>query len=446
MKLRINHPTVASTVGTSLEWYDFSIYSTASALVFPAVFFSSQDPLVATLASFATFAVGFFARPIGGIIIGMLGDRVGRRQMLFLTLLLMGLASTLIGALPSFDTIGMWAPILLVVLRILQGLGAGGEYAGATLLAAEHSPNRSRGLNASIPGAGNALGALLATGIFMVITAVTTREELIGWAWRIPFLLSFVLGVVAVLIRLKVGETPEFEAAKRSAAPKRATLSELLRTARSKVPFAMLASIGPNVASYLPSVYALSYLTTVVGAPAWIGLTGVLVGNALKLVTIPLAGLLSDIYGRRPVFLAGAIGAAALIYPFFFVLGTGSPILIWLGFVFLFSVCNGLMLSAQSAFMSELFDVRLRYTGVTFSREITGALIGGTLPFVAAALTDSAGGGPGLVSMYLIVLCLLAALGMYRLPETRTTDTVVTAEMATDHHRRSPRPAPDSAR
>jgi MHS family shikimate/dehydroshikimate transporter-like MFS transporter len=427
-KLRISHPTVASTVGTSLEWYDFSLYSTASVLVFPTVFFSSQDPLLATLASFGTFAVGFFARPVGGVVIGMMGDRFGRRQMLFLTLLLMGVASTLIGLLPSFDSIGIWAPILLVVLRIMQGLGAGGEYAGATLMAAEHSSSRSRGLNASLPGAGNAVGALLATGVFMVISAITTREELLTWAWRIPFLLSCVLTIVAVLIRLKVEETPEFEASKRTATPKRATLSELFRSAGSKVPFAMLASIGPNVASYLPSVYALSYLTTVVGAPAWIGLTGVLVGNGFKLVTIPVAGRLSDIYGRRPVFLAGAFGAAVLIYPFFFVLDTGSPILIWMAFVLLFSVCNALMLSSQSAFMSELYDVRLRYTGVTFSREITGALIGGTLPFIAAALTSRAGGAPTLVSVYLIVLCLLAAFGMYRLPETRPIETGVDSD------------------
>lgn len=419
MKIKFSHPTVASTVGTSLEWYDFSLYSSASALVFPAVFFSSQDPVVATMASFATFAVGFVARPIGGVIIGVLGDRFGRRQMLFLTLLLMGIASTLIGCLPGYSTIGVWAPILLVVLRVLQGLGAGGEYAGATLMAAEHASDRTRGLNASIPGAGNAIGALMATGVFVLISSSVSQEHLLGWAWRIPFLISCGLSVVAILIRLRVSESPEFEAAKAGKKQERASLRELFSTAGAKVPYAMLASIGPNVASYLPSVYALSYLTVVVGAPAWIGLTGVLIGNFFKLGAIPLAGRLSDTYGRRPVFLVGAVGAAALTYPFFFILDTGSPVLIWFGYIALFSVCNSLMLSAQSAFMSELFEVRLRYTGVTFSREITGAVVGGTLPFIATALTDTADGGPMLVSIYLIVMLLLAAFGMWKLPETR---------------------------
>ncbi|WP_348788861.1 MFS transporter [Leifsonia sp. NPDC080035] len=419
MTFRINKATVGATVGTALEWYDFSLYATASALVFPAVFFPTDDALTATLASFATFAVGFFARPIGGVIIGNLGDRYGRRQMLFLTLLLMGISSTLIGLIPSATAIGVAAPILLVVLRVLQGFGAGGEYAGATLLAAEHSGESSRGLNAAIPGAGNAAGALLATGVLTVLNATLPQEAFLSWGWRIAFLLSIVVCVVGIVIRLRVPESPEFAETKAEGAVARVAIRELFRSAGRRIPLAMLASIGPNVASYLPSVYAITYLTTIVGAPAWIGLTGILIGNLLKFVTIPTAGWISDRVGRRPVFLAGAIGAAVLIYPFFFLLNTGTPLLIWIALVLVFTFCNDAMLAAQSGFMSELFDVRYRYTGVTFSREITGALVGGTLPFVAAALTGAAGGQFWLVALYCLVLMVLAAIGMFFLPETR---------------------------
>lgn len=420
MTFRITKATVGATVGTALEWYDFSLYATASALVFPAVFFPTDNALTATLASFATFAVGFFARPIGGVIIGNLGDRFGRRQMLFLTLILMGASSTLIGLIPSVAAIGMAAPILLIVLRVLQGFGAGGEYAGATLLAAEHSKEESRGLNAAIPGAGNAAGALLATGVLTLLSTTLSQDAFLAWGWRIAFLLSIAVCVVGVVIRLRVPESPEFVETKAEGKVTPMAIRELFRSAGRRIPLAMLASIGPNVASYLPSVYAITYLTTIVNAPAWIGLTGILIGNLLKFVTIPAAGWISDRVGRRPVFLAGAIGAVILVYPFFFLLNTGTPLLIWIALVLIFTFCNDAMLAAQSGFMSELFDVRYRYTGVTFSREITGALVGGTLPFVAAALTAAAGGAFWLVALYCVVLMILAAIGMYFLPETRT--------------------------
>lgn len=416
---KLNKATVGATVGTALEWYDFSLYATASALVFPVVFFPGDDPLMATLGSFATFAVGFIARPVGGVIIGNLGDRFGRQRMLFLTLMLMGVASTMIGMLPSAASIGITAPILLVVLRIIQGCGAGGEYAGATLLAAEHSNSRSRGLNAAIPGAGNAAGALLATGALTTLNSVLSEKDFISWGWRVAFIASILVCAVGIVIRMRVSETPEFTASKQQKNVPRVALPELFRAAGKNVPLAMLASIGPNVASYLPSVYAITYLTSNVGAPAWVGLTGIMIGNLLKFVTIPTAGLLTDKLGRRPVFLAGAIGACVLMYPFFFLLDTGTPILVWIALVLIFTFCNDAMLAAQSGFMSELFDVRHRFTGVTFTREIAGAAIGGTLPFVAAALTDIADGGSWLVALYCLVLMLMSAVGMYLLPETR---------------------------
>ena len=419
MNFRLPRATIGATVGTALEWYDFSLYAIASALVFPAVFFPGGDPLVATLASFATFAVGFVARPIGGIIIGILGDRYGRRQMLFLTLMLMGISSTLIGLVPDYAAIGVAAPAMLVVLRVLQGFGAGGEYAGATLLAAEHAPGRSRGLHAAIPGAGNALGAVLATGMLTLLNTMLDQEAFLAWGWRIAFLASIFVCVAGILIRLRVSESPEFTESAKDRGVARFAFVELFRSEGRRVPFAMLASIGPNVASYLPSVYALTYLADSVGAPAWVGLTGILIGNCIKLGTIPLAGWISDRVGRKPVFLAGALGAAAMAYPFFVMLDTGTPIYIWIALVVMFTLCNDAMLAAQSGFMSELFDVRHRYTGVSFSREIPAALIGGTLPFVAVMLTSTSDGSFRLVALYCFVLLLLAAIGMALLPETR---------------------------
>lgn len=419
MASRFPRATIGATTGTALEWYDFSLYATASALVFPAVFFPGGDPLAATLASFATFAVGFVARPVGGIIIGSLGDRYGRRQMLFLTLLLMGISSTLIGLLPGYATIGVAAPVLLVLLRVLQGFGAGGEYAGATLLAAEHAPSHSRGLHAAIPGVGNALGSMLSTGVLILLNTVLDREAFLAWGWRIAFLASIFVCIAGILIRLRVAESPEFAESAKDRGVARFALADLFRTEGRRVPFAVLASIGPNVASYLPSVYALTYLADSVGAPAWIGLTGIVICNVIKVVTIPLAGWISDRIGRKPVFLAGAIGAAAMAYPFFMLLDTGTPIYIWIALVAMFTLCNDAMLASQSGFMSELFDVRHRYTGVTFSREIPAALIGGTLPLVAVMLTNVSGGSFGLVALYSLVLLLVAALGMALLPETR---------------------------
>ncbi|MEU8360061.1 MFS transporter [Nonomuraea sp. NPDC048882] len=411
MKLRLSRATIASTVGTALEWYDFSLYGTAAALVLPLVFFPSGDPVAATLSSLATFAVGFFARPVGGIVIGVLGDRVGRRTMLFVTLLLMAAASTLIGLLPSYAAIGPAAPIMLVALRVVQGLGAGGEYAGAMLMSAEHAETRARGLNASAPTLGNAVGSLVATGVFFLVSALMSHESFIAYGWRIPFLLSVLVGVGGVIVRLKVSDTPEFREAKESGGHAQAPLRALFATSGRKIVPGMLISVAPNVISYLPSVYALTYLTTHVHAPSWVGLTAVVIANLVKLVTVPIAGLLCDRYGRRPVMVAGSVAAAVLFYPFFFMLDTGTPVVIWAAFVMIFTLCNDLTLASQATMMSELFDVRHRYTGVTFTREITGAVVGGCIPFVAAWLDDWSGGRLWPIVVVSGLLCLLSAFG-----------------------------------
>jgi MFS family permease len=411
MTLRLSRATIASTVGTALEWYDFSLYGTAAALVLPMVFFPSGDPMAATLSSLATFAVGFFARPVGGIVIGVLGDRIGRRTMLFVTLLMMAAASTLIGLLPSYAAIGPAAPVMLVALRVVQGLGAGGEYAGAMLMSAEHAEIRARGLNASAPTLGNAVGSLVATGVFFLVSAVMPQEAFVDYGWRIPFLLSVFVGVAGVIVRLKVSDSPEFRAAKDRGEQEQAPLRALFASSRHKIVPGMLISVAPNVISYLPSVYALTYLTTHVGTESWVGLIGVVIANLVKLVTVPTAGWLCDRYGRRPVMVAGSVAAAVLFYPFFFMLDTGTPVVIWAAFVMIFTLCNDLTLASQATMMSELFDVRYRYTGVTFTREITGAVVGGCIPFVAAWLDGWSGGHVWPIVAISALLCLLSAVG-----------------------------------
>ncbi len=419
MASKITRTTVASTIGTALEWYDFALYGTAAALVLPAVFFPESDPVLATLSALATFAVGFGARPVGGVIIGILGDRVGRRAMLFATLMLMCLSSTAIGLLPSYASIGVLAPTLLVVFRILQGLGAGGEYAGAMLLSAEHAGQRSRGLNAASPTLGNAMGSLVAAGVYYGASASMSEAAFIAWGWRIPFLLSLLVGVAGVIIRLKVTDSPEFVHARQMGATRSNPLAALLTTSKPQLGVGALVSLAPNVLSYLPSVYALTYLADPLGLPSSVGLIGILIANALKAVTVPTAGWLCDRIGRRPVMIMGSVAGAIMVYPFFLMLDTQTPVIIWAAFVILFTLCNDLTLASQATMMSELFDVAHRYTGVTFSREITGALVGGTIPFVAAWLLGVGGGHTYLIALYAGILCLGSAGGalLFREPE-----------------------------
>ncbi|MFI6348710.1 MFS transporter [Streptomyces sp. NPDC050560] len=411
MELHVNRQTVASTVGTALEWYDFSLYGTAAALVLPKVFFPEGNDLAATLSSLATFAVGFFARPVGGVVIGVLGDRLGRRAMLFFTLVLMAVASTLIGVLPSYATAGAVAPALLVVLRVLQGIGAGGEYSGALLMSAEHAETRARGINASAPTLGNAAGALLATGVYYLMTVVMSQEAFESYGWRVPFLLSCLIGVAGIVIRLRISDSAEFRAARSAGRLPRSPLRALFSSSRRKIAPAMLISVAPNVISYLPSVYALTYLADDVGAASWIGLTGLAIANALKFVTVPTAGWLCDRFGRRPVMVTGAVSAAALFYPFLFMLDTGTPVVVWAAFVMIYTLCNDLTLTSQATMLSELFEVEHRYTGVALTREITGGVVGGTIPFVATLLHEWADGGRWGIVLYSAALCLLSALG-----------------------------------
>ncbi|TDD25307.1 MFS transporter [Nonomuraea diastatica] len=415
MKKRV---VVASTIGTALEWYDFGLYGLASALVFNKVFFSDGMGTIATLASFATFAVGFFFRPVGGVIIGHFGDRIGRRTMMFVTLGLMGTASTLIGLLPTYESIGMAAPILLVLLRILQGVGSGAEYAGAALMTTEYADRDNRGFWGSFPVAGNAAGVLLASASFTAVSSMPD-DAFLSWGWRIPFLASFLVAGVGLYIRMKIAETPDFQQVRAARQVTRAPLAEALRGSRRTLFLAFVANFAPNIAGYVPAVFVLSYVADTVGAPESSALAAVTAATCVRMVTPALFGALSDRVGRKPVYVGGALFCAAISFPFFLLLDTGSALLIGVAVVAMLGIGDGALLGPQPAFYAELFRPQVRYSSIALTREFSAALIGGTAPFVASALVAAAGGDPWLVAAYITAVYAVSAWAAHLLPETR---------------------------
>lgn len=420
----------AGAVGTALEWYDFYIYATASALVFNKLFFPQLSPLAGTLASFATLGLGFFARPLGGLFFGHLGDRIGRKPVLVATLLIVGGGTMLIGVLPTFSQIGIFAPVLLLVLRLLQGFATGAEYSGAIIMAAEYAPRARRGVYTSIPALGVAGGNVLSVAAFS-LTNLIWRQDLLSWAWRVPFLLSAVLVVVGLYIRMRARETPTFAAAAGGHRLARIPVIKAISSYRKSFLIVIFAQIGQNGIAYMFNVFGLSYVTLTLGLPRSIGLFALLVGNVVQLFTIISVGLLSDRLGRRPVYIGSAVITAAMGFPFFLLLGTRDHALVCLAFAVASGIGYAGMLGAQPAFFAELFGTTARFSGFAFAREI-GTLIGGApVPVVSVALVAWMGGRPWGVAGYIIVLSLITAVAVAISPETSRreidTDTVDTA-------------------
>jgi metabolite-proton symporter len=410
----------ASLIGTSLEWYDFFLYGTAAALVFGDLFFPSFDPLVGTLLAFTTFAVGFVARPIGGVIFGHYGDRVGRRRILVITLLIMGVATCLIGCLPTYDDVGVLAPVLLVALRFIQGLGLGGEWGGAVLMVAEHGDERQRGLNSSWPQVGVPAGNLLSAGVLAVLAGVLSEDAFASWGWRIPFLLSALLIGVGLWIRLTVQESPLFQKLEAAGEKEQAPLAKVVRCYPRQLVIAVCARLGVDVAFYTFALFILTYVTTELGLSKSVGLTGVLVGSALQLVLIPFFGGLSDRIGRRPVYFAGAVGAAVWVFAFFPLLDTKEPALIVLaavgGLVF-----HAAMYGPQAAFITELFGTEVRYSGASLGYQVAGILGGGLAPLIAVALLDRFD-SPLAISLYVLAALVLTLAAVALARETARAD------------------------
>jgi MFS transporter, MHS family, shikimate and dehydroshikimate transport protein len=412
---------VASFIGTAIEWYDFFLYGTAAALIFNRLFFPTFDSLVGTLAAFGTYAVGFVARPLGGIVFGHYGDKIGRKSMLSLTLLLMGTATFCIGLLPTYNTIGVWAPVLLVVLRVVQGFGVGGEWGGAVLMAVEHAPAGKRGFYGSWPQVGVPAGLLLSTAVFSLISALP-EAQLLTWGWRVPFLLSVILVGVGLFIRLRIQETPEFSRIKDTGQQSRLPLLDAVRAHPGNILLAMGARVAENGFFYVYSVFALVYVTEQLGLSRSTILNGVLLATVCELFAIPAFGALSDHVGRRPVYMAGAAFSALFAFPFFWLLDTQQTALVWLAVVLGLSLGHGAMYGPQASFFSELFGTRVRYSGASLGYQLASVFAGGLSPLIATALLAWSGGKPWPIAAYMVAMALITLVSVYLAAETLTGD------------------------
>ncbi len=406
---------VASFIGTTIEWYDFFLYGTAAALVFNRLFFPTFDPLMGTLAAFGTYAVGFVARPVGGIVIGHYGDKIGRKSMLVLTLVVMGVATFLIGLLPTYEQIGPWAAVGLVLLRVAQGFGVGGEWGGAVLMAVEHAPPGTRGYYGSWPQIGVPAGLVISTAVFALFSRLP-EEQFLSWGWRVPFLLSALLVIVGLMIRVRILETPAFTKVKEASREAHQPIIEVLKTYPKQVLLAMGARFGENGAFYIYSVFVLTYATQHVKMPQQVVLTAMLIGAGLELIAIPFFGAMSDRFGRRPVYLFGAIATALWAYPMFRLLDTASPPLVWLALIVAFVFSHAAMYGPQAAFFSELFGTRVRYSGASLGAQLAAVLAGGTSPFIATLLL--ARYGTNALSLYLIFMAAVTIVAVLLASET----------------------------
>ncbi|MFD7067872.1 MFS transporter [Streptomyces sp. NPDC059913] len=428
----------ASLIGTTVEWYDFFLYGSAAALVFNKLFFPESDPLVGTLLSFLTYAVGFAARPLGALVFGHYGDRLGRKKLLVISLLMMGGATFAIGLLPTHATVGSAAPVLLTVLRLVQGFALGGEWGGAVLLVSEHGDARRRGFWASWPQTGAPAGQLLATGVLSALTALMSDSAFGAWGWRIPFLLSGVLVLLGLWVRLSVDESPVFQEALARAEARRATagavekmpLVAVLRHHWRDVLIAMGARMAENISYYVITAFVLVYATTAADLSKQTALNAVLVASAVHFAVIPMWGALSDRVGRKPVYLVGAVGVAVWAFPFFALIDTrsfGNVLLaVTVGLVF-----HGAMYAPQAAFFSEMFATRMRYSGASIGAQFSSVAAGAPAPLIATALlADHDSSTP--VSLYVIAAALITLLAVGCARETRHRDLAEIGATASD--------------
>jgi metabolite-proton symporter len=418
----------ASLVGTTVEWYDFFLYGVAAAAVFPHVFFpNASDPLQATLLSFATYWIGFVFRPLGGLVFGHFGDKLGRKKLLIVSLLMMGVATFAIGLLPSHAQVGVLAPVLLTVLRCIQGFALGGEWGGAVLIVSEHGSPRNRGFWASWPQAGAPAGQLIANGLLAFLAVFQSDESFLAWGWRIPFLLSAVLVIVGLWVRLQVEESPIFrQATERADARAAAGVVDkmpvllVLRTYPREILTAMGARMAENVSYYIFTIVITTYVTTQLKLDKSFALNAVLIAAAIHFVTIPMWGALSDRIGRRPVYLIGAVGVGVWAFAFIALLNTKSfplaVIAVIVGLLF-----HGAMYGPQSAFFSELFGTKVRYSGVSIGYQLASIIAGGLAPIIAVKLLKTYGSGTP-IAIYVAICALISVVAVVSYRETRDRD------------------------
>jgi MFS family permease len=408
---------VASTVGTTIEWYDFFLYGTAAALVFPAVFFPNSTPLRGVLLAFATQFVGFAARPIGAVIFGHLGDRIGRKGTLISTLMLMGIATALMGMLPSFATIGVAAPLLLVVLRVLQGIGVGGEWGGSVLLSMEWGTQRRRGFMASWPQLGVPLGLLLSTGMVRLFSGLA-GGGFAAWGWRVPFLASFVLIAIGLYVRLKVMESPAFSQLKREKAVVRLPVWQVLTEQPREVITSAFVRMSEQAPFYIFITFVLTYGTEHLGMARGPLLNDTLVAATLGLVAVPVFGHLSDVIGRRLMYGIGIVGVALYAFPYYGLLNTQTPSLVLLAIV-VSLLFHAMQYGPQAALIAESFGPSTRYSGAGLGYQLASVIAGGPAPLVATAILSSTASSTW-ISVYLVGCCVLAMGALLLMPRRET--------------------------
>ncbi len=415
----------ASLIGTAVEWYDFFLYGSAAALVFGVLFFPESDPVTGTLLAFGTYALGFVARPLGGIVFGHFGDKVGRKKMLVVALMMMGLATIAIGLLPTYATIGIAAPILLLACRLMQGFAVGGEWGGAVLMAAEHGDPEKRGFWSSWPQAGVPLGNLLATGVLWVLALVQSDETFLAWGWRVPFLLSAVLVFIGLWVRLTLEESPVFAEAKTELAAKgeksHMPILEVIRKYPKEVAIAMGMRMAENISYYIFTVVVITYATTYQEIDKSLILRALLIGAVIQFLVIPAVGLLSDKVGRRPLYIFGAVGVGAWSFVFFNLVDSkdngqiAAAIIVGL-------ILHSFMYAPQAAFFSELFGTSVRYTGASVGYQLASIFAGALAPIIALKLLgDVTEGNTTAVAIYVSIASVISVIAVLAAKETKAS-------------------------
>jgi metabolite-proton symporter len=408
---------LASMIGTTIEWYDFFLYGTASALVFGKLFFPKADPLTGTMLAFTTYALGFVARPLGGLVFGHFGDRIGRKQLLMLSLVLMGGSTFLIGLLPTFMQIGLFAPLGLVLLRLVQGFAVGGEWGGAVLMVCEFGDAKRRGFWAGWPQAGVPAGNLLAAAVLAVMSAAQSEHDFLAWGWRVPFLLSAVLVAVGYWVRVTLAESPLFQRAIEDAGVAKAPVLEAIRRRPGGIAIGMGLRLAENISFYLITTFSISYMTETVHLSRSFALNAMLAGAAVECCAIPVFAWLSDKIGRRPVYFVGAAGMAIWGFAFFRMIDTGLTPNVLIA-VIVGLVLHGAMYGPQAAFIAELFPTRMRYSGASLAYQATSIFAGSLAPIIALALLKATHSAVP-IAIYLAIAGVISAFSALRARETK---------------------------
>jgi metabolite-proton symporter len=404
---------IASLIGATVEWYDFFLYGVVAGIVFNHLYFPAGNPLVATLLAYTTFAVGFVTRPLGGIIFGHFGDRLGRKSMLVLTLMIMGIATFLIGLVPTYSQIGIWAPITLLLLRVLQGIGLGGEWGGAVLMTYEYAKPEERGFYASLPQIGLSIGLCLASGVVALLSYTLTNEQFLSWGWRVGFILSFVLVVIGLYIRLNIMETPEFAKLKEQRREAKVPFASMIADYPKEVVAGMGARFIDGVFFNIFGVYSIAFLTSQLKVPRTEALLGVTAAALIMCPSIPLFGRMSDKFGRTRVYGWGSLITGLSALPAFWIWSAfpDQPAMVWIALIVPFGILYASIYGPEAALFCDLFKPQVRYTGISFVYQFSGIFASGLTPIVATALVQAYGGNGGwAIAMYCVFAGVVSAL------------------------------------